>query len=59
MAQKNSPVVTIARILNTKVLAKRLMATSAMTFAGVVAMASSAFAVGQYETPTGGGSCWW
>lgn len=52
MAQKNSPVVTIARILNTKVLAKRLMATSAMTLAGMVAISSSAFAVGANETPT-------
>lgn len=51
MTSKSAPAASIARILNTRVLAKRLMATSAMTFAGVLAMASSAYAVGEYETP--------
>ncbi|MBW7912036.1 MAG: filamentous hemagglutinin N-terminal domain-containing protein, partial [Alphaproteobacteria bacterium] len=54
MSQKNSAPVAITRILNTKVLAKRLMATSAMTLAGIVAMASSAYALDATALPTGG-----
>jgi filamentous hemagglutinin family protein len=54
MAQQKAPTASITRILNTRALGKRLMATSAMTFAGMLAMSASAYAVGQFETPTGG-----
>lgn len=53
MSQQNANAPVI-RLLNAGLLGKRLMATTAMTFAGVLAMTSSAYAVGVNETPTGG-----
>lgn len=55
MAQKNSPQKNeVIRILNAAALSRKLLATTAMTMAGMLAMTSSAFAVGLDETPTGG-----
>lgn len=54
MAQQKSRTATLNRILNATVWNKRLMATTAMTLAGALAMSSSAYALDANETPTGG-----
>lgn len=42
------------RLLNATLMGKKLLASTAITLAGVVAASSSAYAVGLDETPTGG-----
>ena len=55
MANKTSPQKNeVIRILNAAALSRKLLASTAMTMAGMLAMTSSAFAVGLDETPTGG-----
>ena len=42
------------RLLNATLMGKKLLASTAITVAGVLAASSSAYAVGLDETPTGG-----
>lgn len=54
MSQQQKATPTLNRTLNATLWKRRLMATTAMTLAGVLAMNSSAFAVTASETPTNG-----